>query len=132
MKPLKINTVKMIPLIEWNRFVSEVYGRPYHFQQQDGCISQGTFELTVPSEEAYDHENDTLPEIVNHEEMGVSFSAWLKRDPETPLNGEKDCRDFHIRLWWERNFYPDILMVANDLHSKGLLEAGEYVIDISW
>ena len=48
MKPLKINTVKMIPLIEWNRFVSEVYGRPYHFQQQDGCISQGTFELTVP------------------------------------------------------------------------------------
>ena len=37
-----------------------------------------------------------------------------------------------IDLWWKRNFYPDIEMVANDLHAKGLLEAGEYAIDIDW
>jgi hypothetical protein len=35
-------------------------------------------------------------------------------------------------MWWERNFYPDIQIVANDLHSKDLLEAGTYIIEIDW
>jgi len=35
-------------------------------------------------------------------------------------------------MWWERNFYPDVEMIANDLHKRGILEAGEYVIDIDW
>ena len=35
-------------------------------------------------------------------------------------------------LWWERNFYPDVSMIINDLHSKGLLPAGDYSIDIDW
>jgi hypothetical protein len=29
----------------------------------------------------------------------------------------------------ERNFYPDVQMVANDLYSKGLVAAGKYEID---
>ena len=35
-------------------------------------------------------------------------------------------------MFWERNFYPHVEMVMNDLHAKGLVEAGEYVIDIDW
>lgn len=35
-------------------------------------------------------------------------------------------------MWWVRNFYPDVNMVANDLYEKGLLEAGEYLINIDW
>jgi len=63
--------------------------------------------------------------------MGVSFASWLKRNPKSPLSsGRKDASG--IDLWWSRNFYPDIQMVANDLHAKGLLEAGEYTIDIDW
>ena len=132
MKPLKINNVKSIDVDDWNKFVTETYGRPYNFQQQDDCKGNHTsFEFTVP-DEANDYENDTLPEEVNHEEMGVSFSAWLKRDPKTPLKGEEDCPDYCIEMWWERNFYPDVQMIANDLHVKGLLEEGEYVIHIWW
>jgi hypothetical protein len=76
-----------------------------------------------------------VPEIVNHDKQGVSFRAWLKRDPNKPLGDEepdKGNNKTYINMWWERNFYPDIQMVANDLHSKGLLEAGEYIINIDW
>ena len=64
--------------------------------------------------------------------MGVSFKAWLERDPKQKLNADDcDCPSA-ITMWWERNFYPDVQMIANDLHSKGLLPAGEYVINIDW
>ena len=127
---MKIKTVKMIDVNDWDDFVQKTYGRPYNYQQQNGCQNRGTFNLTVPSEEANDYENDAVPEIVNGPEMGVSFAAWLKRDPKQPLNDDKET--VYINLWWTRNFYPDIEVVANDLHAKGLLEAGEYVINIDW
>ena len=127
---MKIKTVKMIDVNDWDDFVQKTYGRPYNYQQQNGCQNRGTFNLTVPSEEANDYENDAVPEIVNGPEMGVSFAAWLKRDPKQPLNDDKET--VYINLWWARNFYPDIEVVANDLHAKGLLEAGEYVINIDW
>lgn len=126
---MKIRTEKVIDVDEWDKLVKKTYGRPYSFQQQGGCQDRGVFYITVP-DEANDCEEDIVPEIVNHEEMGVSFSAWLKRDPKTPLaNGSTD---YSLDLWWDRNFYPDIQMVANDLHNKGLLEAGEYTINIDW
>lgn len=132
MSKLKIRTEQVIEVSDWDNLVEETYGRPYSFQQQDGCKSRGVFRFKVP-DDADDIEEDTIPEIVNHSEMGVSFAAWLKRDPKAPLAGERVREDdFGIRLWWERNFYPDVQMVANDLHAKGLLEAGEYTINIDW
>ena len=62
--------------------------------------------------------------------MGVSFDTWLKRNPKE-WNGNEHDKMF-INMWWERNFYPDIQMVANDLHKKGLIEAGKYEIKIDW
>jgi len=126
---MKIRTEKMISVSDWDEVVTKTYGKPYSFQQQDGCQSRGLFRIFVP-DEADDYEREKVPEVVNHDEMGVSFAAWLKRDPKAPL---KDGRtDFSLDLWWKRNFYPDLQMVANDLHSKGLLEAGEYTIDVDW
>ena len=129
---MKIKNVMMIEESDWNKLVKKTYGRPYDFQQQDGCKDRGTFNLTVPSEETNDFENNEVPEIVNHSEMGVSFAAWLARDPNKNLNGNDECDSWEIKMWWERNFYPSIEMVANDLHAKGLLKAGEYVINIDW
>ena len=129
---MKIKNVKMIEVGEWDKLVKNTYKRTYSFQQQDGCKDRGTFNLIVP-DEADDFENDTIPEIVNHEKMGVSFKAWLSRDPKEPLKELKDrTEQYTIDLWWKRNFYPNIQMIANDLHSKGLLDAGEYVINIDW
>lgn len=131
---MNIKTKQVIDCSDWDKLVSETYGRPYCFQQQDDCKPRGVESLTVPSEYTNDYENDTVPEIVNHPEMGVSFKAWLERDPKAPLVSEEGIRDddFGLSLWWERNFYPDVNMVANDLYEKGLLEAGEYLINIDW
>ena len=64
--------------------------------------------------------------------MGVSFKAWLERDPTQKLNDPNCNYDYGLVLWWDRNFYPHISMIINDLYTKGLLEAGEYQINIDW
>ena len=126
---MKVRKENLIDVSDWDESVVKAYKRPYSFQQQGGCRPRGVFRISVP-DEAEDFKRDTVPEIVNHKEMGVSFAAWLKRNPEAPLENERD--DYFLMLWWERNFYPDIQMVANDLHKRGLLEKGNYAIDIDW
>jgi hypothetical protein len=131
---LKVKTNKVIDGDDWDKLVMETYGRPYCLQQQDGCMERGQVYIQVPVK-AYDHPNETVPEKTNHPKMGVSFAAWLARDPKQPLKSEDDGSgdsEWVIKLWWERNFYPTVEMISNDLHKKGLLEAGEYYIDIDW
>lgn len=131
MSHIKIRTEQVIDVSDWDDLVTQTYGRPYSFQQQNGCQERGTFHLSVPAQ-AEDYESDSVPEIVNHDEMGVSFAAWLARDLKKKLPGRDKGDTFGLGLWWDRNFYPDIQMVANDLHAKGLLAAGSYTINIDW
>ena len=127
---LKIKNVKMIEVSDWDKLVSDTYGKPYSFQQQDGCQPRGIFHITIPSEYTCDDEmNDEIPEVINGETMGVRFEKWLERDPKQPIAGRTD---YAVDLWWDRNFYPDIHTLANDLHKRGLIEAGEYSIEIDW
>lgn len=129
---IKFQTKSVISVQDWDDFVTETYAKPYSFQQQDGCKDRGSFYLTIPSS-ASDFENDTIPEEVNGEEMGVSFNAWLARDPEQKLDTEDEFdREHGLELFWTRNFYPDVQMIANDLHAKGLIPAGDYAIEIDW
>jgi hypothetical protein len=127
---MKFKQVTMIDVQEWDGLVQETYGRTYNFQQQDGCKERGSRQLRIPVEFPFDYENTTVPEVVNAYEMGVSFKAWLERSPDKKLVKESGY-DF-TDLWWKRNFYPSVDMIANDLHSKGLLPAGEYAINIDW
>ena len=125
---LKIQNVQQIDVDDWDEIVKETYGKPYSFQQQDGCKDRGIAYITVPDDEE-DFDTDSVPEIVNRSQMGVSFKAWLARDPSIRIRKEDQ---WSTNLWWERNFYPHVSMVANDLHAKGLLPAGEYQIVIDW
>ncbi len=131
---LEARTVKMVEVQDWDDLVEKTYGRTYKFQQQNGCQGRGTREITIPDEsEAYDYDGrEIVPEIVNGPQMGVSFAAWLARDPKQKLESKGDEDSFSLGLWWRRNFYPDLQTVANDLHAKGLVEAGDYVINIDW
>lgn len=126
---MKTTEAKVVQVQEWDSIVEKTYGKPYAFQQQDGCKERGIFRITIP-DETEDFKRDTVPEEVNHKDMGVSFSAWLKRDPKTPL--KKETSKYSLVLWWERNFYPDVHMIANDLCEKGIIEKGNYVIEIDW
>lgn len=125
---IPIKQTNTITVQDFDELVISTYSKPYSFQQQNGCKGRGLVHISIP-EYPEDYENDSVPEIVNHEDMGVSFSAWLARDPEQLLPN-KNKRS--TELWWERNFYPDVSMIINDLHSKGLLPAGDYSIDIDW
>lgn len=127
---MKIRNVKMIDVSEWDKLVSDTYGKPYAFQQQDGCKSRGIFNITIPSDCSEDKDRpDSIPEVINGVKMGVNFKAWLKRDPKQAVGYEQDR---FIGLFWDRNFYPDIHTIANDLHKKGLIDAGDYIINIDW
>lgn len=121
----------MITLQDWDEFVVSVYGKPYMFQQQNGFREKGTYSLTVPDKWAYDNRGTTeIPFEVNGKEMGVSFETWLDTSPED--TAKHFAWDWENDTFWERNFYPDVRMIANDLHSKGLIEPGKYIIEIDW
>ena len=60
----------------------------------------------------------------------MSLRSWLGRDPEDPVGDDEE--QWAIDLWWERNFYPSIQELANDLYAKGLVDEGEYRIRIEW
>lgn len=125
--------VTLIDVYEFDGIVEETYGRTYSFQQQDGCKSRGTYEFSVPLDGPYDFEQETIPEEVNGDEMGVSFAAWLARDPEQPLDSKDEWdREHGLDLFWSRNFYPSVDMIIHDLHTKGILKEGDYIINIDW
>lgn len=127
---MNIKKTNLIEVQDWDDLVEKTYGRPYMFQQQEGCQDRGTFQITIPVENYSDEFDEEIPEKVNGEIMGVKFSTWLTRDPKQKLKGQTN--NWENSLWWERNFYPDIQMVANDLYKKGLIEKGDYLINIDW
>ena len=139
---IKTKTVKLISNSDWDNLVQSTYNRPYCFQQQEDCRDRGSYELTVPNYDFEDSGHDSIPEEVNGSVMCVKFNVWLSRDPNQFLNSSREdygdesenlkMKKFHLELFWERNFYPELEMVANDLYEKGLLEAGEYLIDVDW
>ena len=130
---IKFDVKKIIDVNDFDNLVQETYGRPYSFQQQDDCKERGMYSIAVPCNNPYDFENDSVPEVVNHQEMGVSFKAWLERDPKQNLNTDDEWgRKYGLSTWYERNFYPSEDMVINDLYEKGLLDAGQYEIKVDW
>lgn len=130
---IKTRTITLIDVGDFDNLVSETYGRIYDLQQQDGCKKRQLVEISVPCLSPYDYENVAVEEKVNGQQMGVSFAAWLARDPKQKLNTtDKWDYEHGLDLFWRRNFYPSLDMVINDLYDRGLLPAGEYAIDIDW
>ena len=123
-KTIKYKTVKVIDCDDWNNLVMDTYGKPYNLQKQDGGMERQRIKITVPPIYLDDFKNDTLEE--SQYAMGVSFKAWLEGVPD-----EISDR-FQRELFWGKKFYPELSMVVNDLYEKGLLDAGDYEIDIDW
>jgi hypothetical protein len=114
--------------------VEQTYGKPYCFQQQDGCKNRGSLErFILPIEHSYDFKYTEIPEKVNGDVMGVSFEAWLARDISQKLNSDDPWdREHGLSLFWNRNFYPHPEMIMSDLNKRGILPDGDYVINIDW
>lgn len=127
---LKYAMKKVVELDAWDRLVEETYGRKYSFQQQNGCQDRGTYDIEVPCDFYEEDYVGDVPANRKTNDMCVSFSKWLERSPDEPLEDQE--YDFELHLWWERQFYPPIEAVANDLYKRGLIEAGKYTININW
>ena len=131
MNKLKIKTCKIIDVHDWNDFIKDIYGLPYNFQQQDGCKDRGIEVITVPIEYSQDDDDemhDDIPLQINGDIRGIKFEVWKNSNP----NDFKFKYDWEPKLFYDRNFYPHINMITNDLYKRGLLEAGEYIIHIDW
>ena len=125
------NKIKQIDVSHWDDLIIKTYGKMYSFQHQDE--NNGTDQyISVPNENPKDYENDTVPETLNYDKTGVSFKAWVERDPTQKLSDENYQEVWCLELWWHRNFYPHVDKIANDLYIKGLLKAGEYRIIMDW
>jgi len=136
---LKYSLVKVIDVNDWDELVIETYGKPYNFQQQEGCQSRGMIYLIVPptyNDDACAH--DKIPIEINGGQMGVKFQVWLDTTVEDinakfeKIRGGPEVYAGQNDLFWERNFYPDLNVLAEDLYKKGLIEAGKYQIKIDW
>lgn len=97
----------------FSKYVSELYGRPYNLQQQGDMLAQeSAVALVVPELEDWNED--------------PSLEEWLAATP--PVS----AADYIDTMRWERQFYPSLEAVANDLHARGLLDAGRYIIHVSW
>lgn len=128
---LEYKLKRFVDVSVWDQLVKDTYGKPYKFQQQYGCQERGIHFLTIPAKGEDEDMYDSIPEDIKSSKMGVKFDIWLNTDPEIHKQ-RNNWDDFRLALFWDRNFYPDIQTVANDLHKKGLIEAGDYVINIDW
>lgn len=127
---VKKSNKKIIDVDDWDELVINTYGRPYSFQQQCGGRDRGVEFFDVPSDILEDYDRETIPEKVDSCERGVTFASWLARDPNE-WKGDPNDVDY-VYMFWERNFYPSLEVLANELYKKGLLPAGKYGIDIDW
>lgn len=131
---MKVKTTlrKVIECGDLDNLVIKTFGKTYCFQQQDGCKSRGNEVFIISTDTSMDCYAGitSIPEEINGEKMGVSFDTWLARDPQE-WNGEKEDVIF-IDLFWARNFYPDPQRLLNELCKKGLIDPGEYTIEIDW
>ena len=132
---IKYTTIKQIDIFDWDDLVKKVYNKPYNLQQQNGCYDDGEnieidIDLKNPCEDLYE-EITNIPLKVDGKEKGVSFNTWLETDPKTLGLSEWEY-GYEKGLFWDRNFYPDVNYLAQDLCRRGYIEEGSYTIKIWW
>ncbi|TDP29888.1 hypothetical protein [Nocardia ignorata] len=126
MTSLTGRTVTLIHESEFSKLVTETYGRPYRFQQQDGCRwGQDTVYLfDVPHPEGG---WESIEEFRGCYAEGVpTVEEWAN----TPIGDYE--HSWQTELHWRREFYPPFEAVIDDLHARGLIDAGSYGLHIWW
>lgn len=119
---LNFDTVRLIWENDFSALVSQVYGRPYRFQQQGDMMHQESIHrFTVPTTP---DGGWTLPSIEEWKNAPVEIHG-----PQDPKNLSLE---FFRDLYWEREYYPPFDELVEDLHKLGILEPGDYALHIWW
>ena len=101
---LKYKIKKIINSFDLDDLIRETYGKPYCFQQQDGCKNRGIEYITVPVINPYDFKNDSSSFKINGDEMGVSFDTWLKTTVKEVNKLHPEEYSGQNDLWWGKKF----------------------------
>jgi hypothetical protein len=127
---LKISTLQIIDVNDWDDFIEKTYGKIYSFQQQGGCKDRGIYRFSVGNYEIdEDYGHDEIPEVINGDIRVVKFNKWLERDVKETIGGKSGV---YIELFWHRSFYPDFDVLVDDLYKRGLINKGSYAIKVDW
>lgn len=125
---LEYENLRVIENYKWNEFISSIYNLPYNYQQQNDRQNTN-FEFNIPNDlEEEDLGSDSIPYEVNGEDECVKFDTWKNSDFEEI--GKNFEYEVETKLFYERNFYPSIFQILNDLYNRGLIEEGDYLIRI--
>lgn len=120
---LKFKQINQIDSGDFDKFIRSFYKKPYCIQQQNGCMSRGAIEFSIPlinddsilfNVELFDYLDD-LP----------SLQEWLLKDPSEKVEGIT-----FLDIYWERDFYPKLSEILNDLYEKQKIVEGDYQIVI--
>lgn len=120
---VKYKVVRQIDCWDWDEYIKTHYNKPYKFQQQAGCRDRGSVAITVPADPDDDFDDDWRSKQ-------VSLQEWI--DAEFDGSFDNTIEEYRTKLEGNRNFYPPLAEVINDLYDKGLLEAGDYEIIVDW
>ena len=136
---LEYKTIRVIKEHDFNELVTNTYGLPYKLQQQNGIMERQYFEIYIDSEEViegdeteYDDIHESIPLEINGPERLVRFGTWVNSNPTDIMKEAGWTKEYEIRLFYHRNFYPPLDMLLGDLYKKGLLEEGTFYINIDW
>lgn len=125
---LEYQNLRVIENYKWSEFISSVYNLPYNYQQQNECQNTN-FEFNIPNDlEEEDLGSDSIPYEVNGKDECVKFDVWVNsklEDISKNFEYESDAV-----IFYNRNFYPSIFQILNDLYNRGLIEEGDYLIRI--
>lgn len=108
----------MIWEVKLSELITETYGRPYRLQQ--GGMGEFLGQDTIVSV--------SVPEEADDVDVQL-FAIWLQQDATPPADS---IARWKWKLEWERYKAAPIQPILNDLHEKGLLDAGDYVIHVWW
>ncbi len=121
---LKPRQITLIWESDFSKMVSEVYGRPYRFQQQGDMKGQDSIEKF----EVSDFDDETDPDEYFRGAYSLpSLADWLAAEPPT-----KENYSHAEELRWDREFYPPFEEVVHDLYKRGLIDKGNYALHIWW
>ena len=106
---IKYEEVRMVESSEIDRVVEKIYQLPFTYQQQN---------IENDTKESFEYW--IVPDDNNFPE-GMPLEKWAKEEKPLTTSSKQD---------FIGSVYPDFQQILNELHRRGLMPEGKYIISI--
>lgn len=115
---------------ELSKLIGKHYGKPYKIQQQGDMMSNDSyFTVEVGPDMEFEIDDwaaDDTDEVIEAKAI-AQIAAWQAKECPPEHKGT-----YSEELWWEREGYMPYDILLWDLNRKGLIPAGDYLIEVMW